>query len=118
MDHRWGMRITVDAPVVLIYPGHAIGTGTMTELSMSGAFVRTDFAPPDLVCIYVAGSPVARDRRRFKATEGYAVRRCGHGIAIEWVEFSPLTLRALLARPESAARESSRDMNARRSARA
>jgi hypothetical protein len=116
MDHRCGTRITVDAPVVLIYPGHAIGTGTMTELSMSGAFVRTHFVPPELVCIYVAGAPPARDRRRFKATEGYAVRRCHHGIAVEWVEFSPLTLRALLTRPESDARESWHVMNARRSA--
>jgi hypothetical protein len=89
MDHRWGLRITIDAPVLLIYPAHATGTGRMTEVSMSGALVRTDFAPPDLAWIHIAGG--------IEETEAYAVRRGLHWIAVEWVEFSPLPIRALLA---------------------
>jgi hypothetical protein len=87
MDHRWGLRFAVDTPVVLIYPAHANGTGRMTEVSMSGAFVRTDFTPPDLVWLHVAGA--------FEETEAYVVRHSHLGIAVEWVEFSPPPIRAL-----------------------
>jgi hypothetical protein len=88
MDHRCGLRISVDAPVLLIYPAHAASSGWMTEVSMSGAFVRTDFAPPDLVWIHIAGP--------FEETAAYVVRRTPHGIAVEWDEFLPLPIRALV----------------------
>jgi hypothetical protein len=89
MDHRWGLRIAVDTPVLLIYPAHASGRGRMIEVSTSGAFVRTHFAPPDLVWIHVGGA--------FDEIEAYIVRRSQRGIAVEWAEFSPPTICALLA---------------------
>jgi hypothetical protein len=88
MDHRCGVRIAVDAPVLLIYPAHAASSGWMTEVSMSGAFVRTDFAPPELVWIHIAGP--------FEETEACVVRHNTHGIAIEWDEYLPLPIRALV----------------------
>jgi hypothetical protein len=89
MDHRWGLRIAVDTPVLLIYPAHATGRGRMTEVSTSGAFVQTQFAPPDLVRIHIAGA--------FEEIEAYIVRRSRHGIAVEWAEFSPPPICTLLA---------------------
>jgi hypothetical protein len=88
VDHRWGLRIAVDTPVLLVYPAHAIGRGRMLEVSTSGAFVRTRFAPPDLVRIHVAGA--------FEETEAYVVRRSRLGIAVEWAEFSPPPICTLL----------------------
>jgi len=86
MDHRWGVRIAVDTPVVLVYPGNVTGRGRMTEVSASGGFVRTRFAPPDLVWIHIAGE--------FEEFEGYIVRHGRHGIAVEWAELSPRILLA------------------------
>jgi hypothetical protein len=103
MDHRWGSRIAVNTPVLVIYPAHATGTGRMTEVSMSGAFVRTDFAPPDLVWIHLAGA--------FEETEAYIVRRSEFGIAVEWVEILPLAIRALLVPQARSRDESSHDFN-------
>jgi hypothetical protein len=88
MDHRCGLRIAVDAPVVLIFPAHTASSGWMTEVSMSGAFVRTTFAPPELVWIHIAGP--------FEETEAYVVRRSPHGIAVEWDEFLPPPIRTLV----------------------
>lgn len=89
MDHRWGVRIAIDTPVLLVYPANGTGPGRMIEVSTSGGFVRTRFAPPDLVCINIAGE--------FEEIEAYVVRHGPHGIAVEWSELLPPPICALLA---------------------
>ena len=84
MDHRWGVRIAVDKPVLLVYPANVTARGRMIEVSTSGGFVRTRFAPPDFVWIHIAGE--------FEEFEGYIVRHSPQGIAVEWAELAPRIL--------------------------
>lgn len=100
MEHRWGRRLAIDLKVRLDCRPNAIGTGRMVDASLSGCFVTTDLHLPPLTRVRVQfQGPFWRGDRR--AVEGYVVRPTPEGLGIEWHEFAPPEIAALLEAPEA-----------------
>ncbi|MCC7463849.1 MAG: hypothetical protein IT480_15480 [Gammaproteobacteria bacterium] len=86
MEHRWGLRTSVDVPVRLIGSPGALGGGRVLNVSATGAFVQTRLRLPLLSSVRVepladpppAGHPCAG--------RAYVVRQVADGVGIEWFE--------------------------------
>ena len=89
MEHRWGNRIVVDLPVRISGAG-ITGTGTLQDLSVSGAFIETalPLATLTLVRIQIPRGP--NGRLEHADTWGFVVRQNHRGIGIEWCDLAPL----------------------------
>lgn len=84
IEHRWGRRIPCSAPVRLLAPGHHIDA-RLRDLSSSGAFIETDFAPP--VCTPVTVAILREDgSQREQELRALVVRVEAGGMAVEWCE--------------------------------
>ena len=89
MEHRWGERTPVRA-AVRVHCAKWDAAGYIRDASLSGAFVHTRLQIPAWTHIEVdlSGTPIA----------GFVVRVTAEGLGIEWSEFAPPAIRALLAR--------------------
>jgi hypothetical protein len=96
MDHRWGERITVDFPVRLMAHPFAKRDGRLTDLSVSGAYIRTTVAlrPRSLLEVGLLASPWAKHETTVLCA--YVTRRYREGVGIEWCEFAPPPVGSLL----------------------
>jgi hypothetical protein len=98
MEHRWGKRSPVDVTVALyVGSGHVFG-GRMTNASLSGALVHTEARLPAFSRLIVElhsgeSGPPARSRAVF----AYVAREASEGLGLEWTEFSPPLIAALLS---------------------
>jgi hypothetical protein len=57
MEHRWGQRVTTSIPVRLVCHTHGSGYGRITDISLSGARIRTDLQLPRLALVNVIIEP-------------------------------------------------------------
>jgi hypothetical protein len=97
MEHRWGLRARVDEVVHVWAPGHVGASGRLTDVSISGALVRSSL-PVHLwsrVKFRFATSNHGVGKTRSTA-EAQVVRLEEDGFAVEWSEFAPLVARALI----------------------
>jgi hypothetical protein len=98
MEHRWGDRRRVTLPVRIRRLGHKSAVGWLTDISLSGAYVRTTAALSLVSRIHVevdargAGNTGPRQLR----LQGRVVRHGAAGVGIEWVEFASETLCEIL----------------------
>jgi PilZ domain len=97
MEHRWGARTALDLPVTLYAGLGAIARGRIANASLSGALVCTDVQLPLLARVrvevdddYTSCAP--------HLVEAYVVRRSAVGLGLEWTDFSPPAIAALLGR--------------------
>jgi hypothetical protein len=89
MDHRWGKRIAVDLPVLVMNPitSHC-GTGRLVNISLDGALI--------------SGSPNSHVGARIQVSisatvlDAYLVRMAGPSFAIQWAKFAPAEVVALV----------------------
>jgi hypothetical protein len=102
MEHRWGSRKAIDVPVRFIALPALIGTGRITNVSMTGAFLETRAALRPLVLLYVEMIHLSQDAGRRKRLSASVVRRTETGVGIEWCE--PASKSPLYAQLRSAAR--------------
>ena len=90
MEHRWGERIVVDIPVQVSVPPLVIGTGRITDISISGAWIsgrRSAFILARAFVVFdfsVGGCggealPIACFVARVRA----------EGMGVEWRELAP-----------------------------
>lgn len=88
MEHRWGERLPIEIPVQLRRLSGAVGAGTITNASGSGAFIRTSLPNPPLarIDILIDGHCLA----------AFAVRNSAEGVGVEWCEWMPEIISALL----------------------
>lgn len=95
MEHRWGVRKTLDVGVTLYIKSKLPSFGRLLDASSSGAYVRTNAALPVMTRLRLA---LGRDglRRSAHRIAAYVVRSDGRGIGIEWQEFAPLPVLALM----------------------
>jgi len=96
MEHRWGMRRALDVGVRVYLRPRLPGFGRLLNASSSGAYVATNIKPPIMALVHVAlgwGSFRRGGRHRIAA---YVVRSDARGIAIEWREFGPSSVLALI----------------------
>jgi hypothetical protein len=87
MEHRWGQRIALGRPV-RVRCGSSEGAAVLMDGSVSGAFIRTRLCLRQWasVEVQVAGEPVP----------AWVVRATPAGFGVEWSEFAPLAVVALL----------------------
>jgi hypothetical protein len=89
MEHRWGRRYDTDVAVRFVALPGTIGSGCITNISLSGAFMETGAQLRLLTLLYIEGLASDRERgdpgapKRLAAT---VVRRCSAGVGLEWCE--------------------------------
>jgi PilZ domain len=80
MQHRCGERVGLRRPVRLRRDGWD-SAGILTNISVSGGFVRTRLQVPVMSMVRVAVGELE--------VQGYVVRRTAEGVGIEWCDFAP-----------------------------
>jgi PilZ domain-containing protein len=95
LEHRWGERVKVNIPVRVETHQLDAADGCMQNLSLSGAFVRSEsnLRLNTLVEVSIALPPPSTRTTVIKALVS---RKLDHGVGIEWHEFAPNIIRALL----------------------
>ena len=97
MEHRWGERVGVDLPVRVTVHPFAVRYGRLTNMSVSGASLKTDFDLRLLTRIQLAIEMPHLPRSEAPSVLAY-VTRIGKGtFGIEWCEFAPPVVGDLLA---------------------
>jgi len=90
MEHRWGTRISIDAPVRWYSAAGAERDGRLCNLSLSGAFIRVDVDLRILTPLAVRIGPA------LSPLDAYVTRLTREGVGVEWCEFAPPTVARLL----------------------
>jgi hypothetical protein len=96
MEHRWGKRVGVDIPVRITGHPFTVRTGRLSNLSVSGAFIRADVNVRPLSRILVAIELPQRPKRDAPMIPAFVARKLKDGIGIEWCEFKPPAIIRLL----------------------
>jgi hypothetical protein len=97
MEHRCGNRKVIDARVTIRTRSGLVARGVLQNVSASGALVTSPLPLPLHSMVFVqiealdAHEPFCR-----VALSGEVSRLTEDGFAIEWAEFAPHTLRAIL----------------------
>ncbi|HEX5460932.1 MAG TPA: PilZ domain-containing protein [Steroidobacteraceae bacterium] len=96
MEHRWGVRHPLDVSVRLDGRPHLPTFARLKNASSSGAYLETRTAPPMLSQVWVE---LGWDRRDdSKRIAAYVVRTDQDGIGLEWCDFAPRAIVALIER--------------------
>jgi PilZ domain len=95
MEHRWGARVQVNIPVCVEATAVPIGNGCMKDLSLSGAFIKSDrdLRLHTLVEVSIALPPPSWRTAVLKA---HVSRKLKEGVGIEWCEFAPSIIKDLV----------------------
>ena len=96
MEHRWGERVGVDIPVRITGHPFIVRTGRLSNLSVSGAFIRADLDLRPLSRILVAIELPHQPKREAPTIPAFVARKLKDGIGIEWCEFKPPEINRLL----------------------
>lgn len=96
MEHRWGIRVELDAPAQLM-TSDALCEGVLRSASLSGAFLETPARPALLSRVSVRPATPAGEW-----LDGWVVRIEPRGLAVEWLD-PPLHSVALLLSLHAAA---------------
>jgi hypothetical protein len=96
MEHRWGLRRTLDVGVKLYVRPRLPGFGRLRNASSSGAYVATSIKLPIMTRVHVALGWDNFQRGGRHRIAAYVVRSDAAGIGIEWQEFGPPPVLALI----------------------
>ncbi len=96
MEHRWGQRFGVDLPVRVAVQPFSVQTGRLTDLSVSGGFIRLDCDVRVLSRVQVTIEHGHPSRHQAPVIAAYVARRLKDGIGVEWCEFAPEEVARLL----------------------
>jgi hypothetical protein len=110
MEHRWGNRHEISRPVRLDTRSGIVARGRITNVSISGAYIVSPLPAPVFSHLHVQFRAMIDGHRAMTTLEGQVVRRDGVGFAIEWSEFAPDIIRALVMVPPFRATEPSQPM--------
>ena len=95
LDHRWGERVRVNIPVLVQTNQSTAANGCVQDLSLSGALLKSDsdLRLHTLIEISIAMPPPSTRTAVLKA---YVSRKFEQGVGIEWYDFAPNIIRALM----------------------
>ncbi len=96
MEHRWGERFAVSMTVELSSGSAPPVTGSLENVSASGAFVRMVERGPPRGPVVVSLRWQGSGRTRPVRLAAYVVRETEGGVGIEWCEFAPRAVREIL----------------------
>jgi hypothetical protein len=95
MDRRWSARKQLPISITLEVPRHGSPvTGSLRDLSLNGAFVKTDFLLP-LSPLVVAFTLPVDSRQEKLRLEARVVRRTAAGSALMFLRTPTSAIRAL-----------------------
>ncbi|MDP2326209.1 MAG: PilZ domain-containing protein [Gammaproteobacteria bacterium] len=102
MDHRFGCRHSIRTTVILVMPDGDEVSGSLRDISMSGAFVETDARSwrSHLPVELRLGHQTSSDRERMCA-EAMVVRSTWDGVAVMFGSVNPPFLAPLITVCES-----------------
>lgn len=89
MEHRWGERMVVDIPVQVSVPPLVLGTGRITNISISGAWISGRFDLPPLARAFVVFDFSLGDVRESLPIACFVARVRAEGMGVEWRELAP-----------------------------
>jgi len=98
MEHRWGQRVEIGVPVRVHERSGGTHRALLRDLSASGAFVQT-FTPPTAFSSVTIEFDDAAHAAAGMDAKAFVVRDDPEGFGIEWVEFNPPPVAALLSAP-------------------
>ena len=96
MEHRWGVRHLLDVSVRLDGRPQVLTFARLKDASSSGAYVETRIAPPMLSRVFIELHWDRRDDS--KRIAAYVVRTEQDGVGLEWCDFAPRAILALIER--------------------
>lgn len=98
MEHRWGERVVVRQTVKLACGSSPAVAGSLENVSVSGAFVRTEGCNPPRGPVEVVLAEPLAGRGHTVRLAAYVVRETATGVGLEWCEFAPRPIRELMMR--------------------
>jgi len=97
MERRWGNRVELDENVTVMRDGELVGVARLQELSLSGAFLRAKWRLPLLARVHVEVPRIRGERRsRDTMVEAFVARQSDDGMGLEWCEFAPPGVAAIM----------------------
>jgi len=95
LEHRWGERVRVNMPVYVSAGAFAGFDGCMKNLSLSGAFVKSDWdlRLHSLIDVHIK---LPSPSPRVDIVKAQVSRKLAEGVGIEWCEFAPTIIKDLL----------------------
>lgn len=99
MEHRWGNRREISRPVHIGTRGGLLARGRICNVSISGAFIVTPLPAALFSYVQIQFTAMIEGERKSTAVEGQVVRKDATGFGIEWCEFAPESVRALVMIP-------------------
>jgi hypothetical protein len=96
MEHRLGLRRQVNRPAYLWVPGGVASLGEITSVSISGAFIAAPVSLPLLARIRIRLASLPGHKKVKVLLDAHVVRHDPGGFAVEWCEFAPGPVRALI----------------------
>ena len=100
MEHRWGKRHAIDLPVRLDARPHVLALARLSDASSSGAYLKTRAAPPPMTRVHVELKLGSFRREEPYRIPAYVVRADDTGVGLEWCEFAPAPILALIENPQ------------------
>src|ERR1700722_2094656 len=94
MEHRWGRRQSTDVKVRFV-SRTKIGTGCLSNVSVTGAFMKTK-AHLRLLSVLNLSSPQSK-KAKSKGVTAFVVRQDSAGVGLEWCEAGQTSIEARLA---------------------
>ena len=83
MEHRWGKRQVTNVRVRFVCAPAVIGTGRVTNISLTGAFLETTMKLRILSVVCVMALDVRLANGRIKGMSACVVRRDSTGVGLE-----------------------------------
>ena len=102
MEHRWGERVVCHIPVRVEDGAGLILDAHLVNVSVSGAFLEIRVARHLSSALFVKFDSLSACMRAGPRIMAYVVRRTMHGLGLEWADFAPSIVRALIAVPPAA----------------
>jgi hypothetical protein len=99
MEHRWGHRHEIARAVRLETRAGVIARGRISNVSISGAFIVSTLPVTVYSYIYIRFTALNGKQRAAQAVESQVIRKNATGFGIEWCEFAPNCVRALVMAP-------------------
>jgi hypothetical protein len=95
LEHRWGARIRVNIPVRVETTTLPAGNALMKDLSLSGAFIKSD-SDLRLHTLVEVGIDLPPPISRSAVIKAHVSRKLNEGVGIEWCDFAPSIIKDLV----------------------
>jgi PilZ domain len=99
MEHRWGHRREISRAVHLGTRSGLASRGRITNVSISGAFIVSPLPVSVFSYVEVQFTAMVNGKRARMTVESQVVRKQATGFGVEWCEFAPEAVRALVMVP-------------------